>query len=377
MNTKKNIAYAIALAAVSTVCVSCSDDEANGGSSLFEAKSLNITLSMSDGTDGEQSAAKPHRVAGVVSTEDGGLVNNWQGDDCVWAYSPSEEKWNKLTGKAEDKGKDVKTFGSTSAFYEDGERMALYYNGNGTVTWDAEESTITVTRPSDDNTLAYVYGTGEEHYTDKGNPFSVKRGSSVASNGYFSAGSNNKYNELSLVDAVAKLRIELPATASTIEAMKQLSYDITVSLSGSDTDGEEFTGYPKSLTFSLKNSLPKNANWFKIFEGSVVEAGSDLHLTFTPDGDGNKNTAALWNTTEDADDYMKGYVYVPLPAGDYTDVVITVKVTNPKNVSGVDKVLGTRKYTWTSGNSTPKSVSLDVANGVNKVYTTKALWSFE
>lgn len=376
MNTKKNIAYAIALAAVSTVCVSCSDDDANGGSSLFEAKSLNITLSMSDGTDGEQSAAKPNRVAGVVSTEDGGLVNNWQGDDCVWAYSYAEEKWNKLTGKADDKGKDVKTFGSTSAFYEEGERMALYYSGDGKIDWDGDESTITLTRPSDDNTLAYVYGTGDEHYTDKGNPFSVKRGSSVASNGFFSAGESSSFNELSVVDAVAKLRIEMPATASTIAAMKKLNYDVTVKLTGSDTESNEFTDiYPSKLTLGLTNKPKAKGNWFKIITSSEVTSGNPLHLTFTPDGEGNKSTEALWNTTEGADDYMAGYVYVPLPAGDYTAVTITVTVTNPNSATGVDNVVGTHTYTWSNGKTV--SVGIDATNTINKVYITKALWSFE
>lgn len=376
MNTKKYIAYTFALAAVSAVCVSCSEDDATGGSSLFEAKSLNITLSMSDGNDGEQSAAKPSRVAGVVSTEDGGLVNNWQGDDCVWAYSYAEEKWNKLTGKADDKGKDVKTFGSTSAFYEEGERMALYYSGDGQIDWDSDESTITLTRPSDDNTLAYVYGTGDEHYSDKGNPFSVKRGSSVASNGFFSAGESSSFNELSVVDAVAKLRIEMPATASTIEAMKKLSYDVTVKLTGSDTESNEFTdSYPSKLTLGLTNKPKAKGNWFKIITSSEVTNGNPLHLTFTPDGTGNKSTEALWNTTKDADDYMAGYVYVPLPAGDYTAVTITVTVTNPSNVTGVENVVGTHTYTWSNGKTV--SVGIDATNTINKVYITKALWSFE
>lgn len=379
----KNIAYAFAFVALSTVAVSCSEDDTTSNS-LFDTKPLNITLSMLSGDvpeEGETSAAKPNRVSGTVNTTNNALLNTWSGEDVVYAWSPDQSKWNKLTGKADDKGENSKTFGCENAYYKDGERMVLYYSGNKTMEWSEDDETITLTRPANDNDLAYVYGAADatEHYSDANNPYSVKRGSSVVTDGVFTAGSNVSYNQLALVDAVSKIRLELPATAEKIEAMKALTYNIEVSLTGSDEEGNEVTGYPKSvvLTMNGKNTYNKPANWFKTFS-STSTWGDALKLTYSADGKDNKNTNLLWNTTADADDAYAGFIFIPLPADSYTALTVKVTVTNPNSVSGVDNVVGTHTYAWKSGESVAAvEPNMDASSTINKVYKTKPMWSFE
>lgn len=378
----KNIAYAFAFVALSTVAVSCSEDDTTSNS-LFDTKPLNITLSMLSGDvpeEGETSAAKPNRVSGTVNTTNNALLNTWSGEDVVYAWSPDQSKWNKLTGKADDKGENSKTFGCENAYYKDGERMVLYYSGNKTMEWNEKDETITLTRPTNDNDLAYVYGAADatEHYSDANNPYSVKRGSSVVTNGVFTAGSDASYNQLALVDAVSKIRLELPATADKVDAMKKLTYNIEVSLTGSDDEDNKVSGYPSKvvLTMNAEKDYRAAKNWYKTFS-STFENGNALSLTYSADGEGNKSTDVLWNTGE-GDDTYAGFIFIPLPAGSYTALTVKVTVTNPNNATGVENVVGTHTYAWKSGDAVASvEPDMDTSSTINKVYKTKPMWSFE
>lgn len=371
MKITKFFFYAAACAAFAGVNTSCSEDDTNGGSSLFDMKPLSVTMPSNDAST---TGAKPNRVGSTVLAN--GLTNFWTANDVIYAYSVTEEANNKLSGTASDAGKTEMTFASTSATYEEDERMLLFYGGTDLKDVVTDEG-VTLKRGDNDNALAIVYGASSDthHYLCEGNPFVLKRTSAVVKEGVLQGGDDNI--ELNLKDATAKLRISLPAKdAEDVALLKQLSYKVTVKC-GTESNGE---GYPSSIGFSVKTNLKKvtGSKAHQFLEEDEFTYGGALTLTFAPEGkDGAISTEKLWNTTSGDLDFCKGYVFIPLAPDTYKTLEVTIEVTNPSNVSGVTADFCktyTYKYDYQTG--TTKSM-LEIGVDDAQVYPIRALWTRE
>lgn len=374
---KKFLMYAAAFAALSGTMVSCSEDDTTGDG-IFEMKPLSVTLNATDG-DNTTSAAKPNRVHSIVTTDY--FTNYWTSDDAVFVWSKEEKFLNKLVGSENTNDKNRMQFSSQACKYQDNKRMALLYVGNQSLTV-SNDGEFTLSRGDNDNNLALVYGTGNLHYSDRNNPFVLKVSSSKAANSALS-GTNA---ELTLKDAIAKVRIVLPAKdAEDVTLLKQLKYEITVSYTTANADGDEIgSGFPTSATFKIKNLSNVGANAaMKIFntDDFSTELGEALKLTYSPDAtDAAAKSEVLWNATDaDAADYLKGYVYVPIFAGYYTGLSVKVNVTNPKNVDGVGDFCKEYSYTWNSTTDADgQALEIELnSDRTTKYFTLPDMWTRE
>lgn len=373
MKITKFFFYAAACAAFAGVNTSCSEDDTNGGSSLFDMKPLSVTMPSNDAST---TGAKPNRVGSSVLSN--GLTNYWTANDVIYAYSQGESANNKLNGTAGDAGNTQMTFASTSATYEENERMFLFYGGTDLKDVVTEDG-VTLKRGDNDNALAIVYGASSDthHYLCEGNPFVLKRTSAVVTDGVLQGGTDNI--ELNLKDATAKLRISLPAKdAEDVALLKQLTYKVTVKCE-TESNGN---GYPTSigLDYKTKNQIKKatGSKAHQIFDEGDMSYGNALTLTFAPEGkNGAISTDKLWNTTSGDLDFCKGYVFIPLAPDTYKTLEVTIEVTNPSNVSGVTAdFCKTYSYKYDYQSSTTKSM---LAIGVDdaQVYPIRALWTRE
>lgn len=371
---KKFLMYAAAFAAISGTMVSCSEDDTTGDG-IFEMKPLSVTL-VSNGGDNTSSATKPNRVHSKLT--DTYFMNYWTQDDAIYVWSSEETTLNKLVGSENANDKQRMVFSSQACKYQDNKRMAMLYVGNQSLTVN-DDSEFTLSRGDNDNNLALVYGTGNLHYSDRNNPFVLKVSSSKAADGKLSGTDG----ELTLKDAVAKLRIGMPAKdANDANLLAKLKYEITVSYKQVDVDGENVgSGFPSSMKYEI--SIGKkvgSSNAYKIFADdswSELTWGNALKLTYDPNStDENARPSVLWNTTENTSaDYLKGYVFVPLPIGYYSELSVSVSVTNPNNVDGVSDFCKTYSYKWEQGTS--NAVSVDLGSQSNQFYGLPDMWTRE
>lgn len=373
MKITKFFFYAAGIAAFSALSSSCSEDDITGSNSLFNRKSLKVTMDYADGAS-STTGAKPQRVGSTVLSN--GLTNYWTANDVIWAYSQTESANNKLAGTAADAGQTQMTFASSNATYDDNERMLLFYGGTD-LSEAVTEDGVTLTRGNNDNALAIVYGasTDTHHYLCEGNPFVLKRTSAVVSNGELQGGEDNI--ELNLKDATAKLRISLPAKdAEDVALLKQLTYKVTVNC---ETE-ENGSGYPTSIGFEYKGKnqikKAKGSKAHQIIDEGTMNYGSSLTLTFAPEGADNAiSTDKLWNTTTTDVDFCKGYVFIPLAPDTYKKLTVTIEVSNPKNVTGIgDDFCKSYSYEYDYQKSTTKSM-LSIGVDDAQVYPIRALWS--
>lgn len=368
MNKSKFFMYAAAFAAIPGVMTSCSEDDTTG-TSLFDMKPLTVTLNAVGGDDAS-SAAKPNRVHSVV--QENAFMNYWSADDAIYAWSSEESFLNKLSSVDATRDKASKSFSGSTCKYEDGKRMALVYVGNQKLT--TEDGSFTLTRSENGNDMALVYGIGNDHYSDRTNPFVLKVSSSAAKEGKFTGSAA----ELTLKDAIAKLRIGLPAKdADDAAKLAKLKYVISVSY----TDDESNSGFPEELSFEIKSLKNlKQSTAYKIFDTDSYskEWGSALTLTYDPSStDEAAKPSVLWNTTDNASaDYLKGYVYVPLPAGYYSALNVTVTVSNPNNVEGMSDFCKDYTYKWEQGTSTAVEVELN-GSSTNQYFYLPDMWTRE
>lgn len=332
MKTAKLYMYSVALAAASAALASCSSDDAVADGEQG-VKAITLTAS----NDESDVTTRTNLSYGDNTNANTKIKATWNPADVIWAYSPKTKYANKLMPQANNADSDYDSemnFHSTGTCnYENGETLALIYSGNAEALTQGEqkEDVFTFNRNADDNKMAIIYGTGTLHYSDAGNSFSVRTYCDVINDGKFSSQKHN------MTSVMPRLRMSINAsTAADIETLKKLDYEITLTLTANDEDNSiTGTGYPSKVSFALgtdnKKYLASGSNQWRIFtyaEQDAVTFDNALTLKYTAKGEGDANSAALWNTTSGAVDYGKGYIYIPVPAANYSAINVVVKVTN-------------------------------------------------
>lgn len=369
-----SMAAMAAFAAVTTAC--SSDDDAI---QVANTKTLSMVAHTNE-TEGDfdtAAKAKPSRINSYFNA-DNDAYSLWDGDDVVWAYSPAENAWNKMTATG-TAGNKWMPFACDNAKYDDGEIMVLVYNGDNSFT--PSTGSITLNRPESDNDLAIVYGSSSAttHYSDKGNPFSIKRAGASVESGVL----QSTDNQLVMINGMAKLRISLPAASAEEAAeMAKLQYQITVELSGNTgrgTSNQFADKYPSSVVYTLRNAdgLNSASEVYDVFSASKKNWGDKLKINIKPGTDNKLNSSLLWNTSNsEAVDYLKGYILVPIPDANYTGVTVKVYVTNPNNetLSTTASSLVGKVWKYTKTLQTATNISLSSSTTINKVYGLDAMW---
>lgn len=345
MKTLKIFAYVFALACFSGAVSSCSSDdvEDNGEGATSVLPAISGEISAADGNDTRGSLKYNNKQA---------LKLTWYEDDYIWAYSPSKQFYNKLVPVAGQKFGESTTIRFVSegnVDYEPGETLILLYSGYKTD--DSKGSGVAEAvkqitfKKRDNTTLAMICGNsedGESVFSDKGNYFFFKASSATIS----ADGTLDLH--AALRSYMPLLRIGIPASdADDAVALGKLNYTIKVS---AKTKEQATEGFPESVTYSLlegkdltqNNTLGYPADnyytWGEPYVYSLKENGTSPAFT----------SYSLWEDKPNKTDYeLNGYVFIPIPALNYTELNVVVTVSDEDGNSGLSNLCGTYSYTTT------------------------------
>ncbi len=354
-------AYLFVAVLMSAAITSCSSDDVID-TNVEETSRLSFSVSTDLNNQNSSTRAYLH--------QDGGdLVQYWQKDDHLLFYSPAKKYYNSLVLF---RGVDTSfgAFESESNLdtqFHGGETGAMLYCGEKNYMEElrggASDLGLTLSRENvEDNKLAIFYGNGEEHFVDNGNPFIFKACSAVAKTIYGPAQS------FTLVSRVPKIRLEFPAIdKEQAEELAKLDYTITVDLK--DAEGDN-TGFPQKMNLQLDvadGNVTSNVIKYDEAKGGL-EWGKELTVKFKG-GDTSKD---IWFYNGETDEMgLKGYVYIPFPAWDYSLFTVTVDIEKPEGVSvsqEIEELCGQFKYESTDAGRNNVGKDLSNTAKVNYVY---------
>lgn len=344
MKTLKIFAYMFALACFSGAVSSCSSDdvEDNGEDVTPVLPAISGAISVADGNDTRGS---------MKYNTDGSLKLTWYADDYVWAYSPSKQFYNKLVPEPNQDFGTGTTFNFVSegnVNYTPGERLILIYSGYKTddsQSSGAESEVKQITfKKRENTTLAIICGNSEKGrvFSDEGNYFFFK----------VSSGTINDKGKLKtdadLRSYMPLLRVGIPASdAADAEKLGKLDYTIKVS---AKTQEQTTEGFPESVTYSLLDAttgLSKNKTlaypddyytWGEPYVHSLTENDASQAL----------KSYSLWHDKPvNTELELNGYVFIPIPALNYTELNVVVTVSDTDGNSGLSDLCGTYSYTTT------------------------------
>lgn len=346
MKTLKIFAYMFALACFSGAVSSCSSDdvEDNGEDVTPVLPAISGAISVADGND--------TRGSMKYNSDKTALKLTWYADDYVWAYSPSKQFYNKLVpapGQDFGTGTSFNFVSEGNVNYTPGERLILIYSGYKTddsQSSGAEKEVKEITfKKRENTTLAIICGNSEKGrvFSDEGNYFFFK-----ASSGTIDA-TGKLTKDADLRSYMPLLRVGIPASdAADAEKLGKLDYTIKVSAKILDETNE---GFPESVTYSLLDAttgLSKNKTlaypdkyytWGDPYVHSLTENNASPAL----------KSYSLWHDkAENTKLELNGYVFIPIPALNYTELNVVVTVSDPDGNSGLADKCGTYSYKTTN-----------------------------
>lgn len=348
MKTLKIFAYMFALVCFSGAVSSCSSDdvEDNDGGAASALPAISGDISASDGNDTRGSLK--------YNSEDA-LKLTWYEDDYIWAYSPKKKFYNKLVPVAnQDFGEATRLrfVSEGKVDYEPEERLILLYSGYKTDDSKGsgvEEAVKQITfKKRNSTTLAMICGNSEDGrvFSDEGNYFFFKASSAVVgADGHLTM-------EASLRSYMPLLRIGIPASdANDATNLGNLHY--TIKVSAKTEEHSDVYGFPESVTYSLLDeNTGLGVNNTLAYPDNYYTWGQPYSLKLTPKATSNAfKSYSLW---DDKDDHTKfelnGYVFIPIPALNYTElkVEVTVEKGNSDTDPDLSGLCGTYSYTTTN-----------------------------
>lgn len=378
MKILKNFAYMFALACFSGAVSSCSSDdvEDNGEGATSVLPAIRGAISVADGNDTRGSLK--------YNSDKTALKLTWYADDYVWAYSPSKRFYNKLVPAP---GQD-KDFGTATKFdfvsegnvdYTPGEKLILLYSGYKTDDSKGsgvEEAVKQITfKKRNNTTLAIICGNSEKGrvFSDEGNYFFFK-----ASSGTIDA-TGKLTTQANLRSYMPLLRIGIPASdEADATELGKLDYEIKVSAKIQDETTE---GFPESVTYSLLEGDDLTTNqtlkyptapsayyvWGEPYVHSLTENNASQAL----------KSYSLWHDKPvNTELELNGYVFIPIPALNYTELNVVVTVSDSDGNSGLSELCGTYSYTthnFKVGDKTLDATAFD-KDIVNRVLQLGNIW---
>lgn len=348
MKTLKIFAYMFALVCFSGAVSSCSSDdvEDNDGGAASALPAISGDISASDGNETRGSLKYNGQSA---------LKLTWYEDDYIWAYSPKKKFYNKLVPVAnQDFGEATRLrfVSEGKVDYEPEERLILLYSGYKTDDSKGsgvEEAVKQITfKKRNSTTLAMICGNSEDGrvFSDEGNYFFFKASSAVVgADGHLTM-------EASLRSYMPLLRIGIPASdANDATNLGNLHY--TIKVSAKTEEHSDVYGFPESVTYSLLDeNTGLGVNNTLAYPDNYYIWGQPYSLKLTPKATSNAfKSYSLW---DDKDDHTKfelnGYVFIPIPALNYTElkVEVTVEKGNSDTDPDLSGLCGTYSYTTTN-----------------------------
>lgn len=383
------LTYMSAFAFLSTTMLSCSSDENEIYDSEKDLPRLVAELSTQE-KDGTRAGLSVNNVAdpnkpGSKTT----WTMNWYADDYVWVYSPSQHYFNRLVPH-----ETTKEFGSTDMEfatpvgdkidYTPNENMIFVYcgekSGNNTGSGPYTGNILTFSRINkpdnvsvlDGSYLALIYGKiSTSPYNDEGNPFCVRAtAAKVLETGKFATSLDGKdQSDINVINYMPFIRIGIPAakeddvTGYKISDLSKLDYEITVSFKTVDHPTE---GYPNTVCFQFLDEISERGMQ-RCLEfpstGDYITWGEPLSISLTANSEDNGvNSSSLWRLKSKSDeDKTEGYIFIPFPivkdVNKYTELKVTVVVTNNSGDTSLDKLCGTYTYINTGISFTKKDGS--------------------
>lgn len=411
------LTYMPAFALLSSIMVSCNSDEYENFDTENELPRLVVKLSTQE-EDGTRAGLSINNPADPNNPESKTTwTMNWYDDDYVWVYSPSQKYFNRLIPHEDED----KQFGNTrmefatpvgdKISYTPNEDMIFVYcgekSGNTTASGKFDTNILTFSRIDktdnvsvlDGSFLALIYGkNAKSPYNDYGNPFCVRAtAAKVLESGQFSTDEEKvQISSINVINYMPFIRIGIPAVkedateGNKISALSKLNYKITVSFKTTDQTTE---GYPNTVSFQFLDKIT-DSSMKRVFEfpttGDYITWGEPLSISLTANSEDNGvNSSSLWRLKSKSDeDKTEGYIFIPFPIvkdeNKYTELKVTVVVTNNSGDTSLDNLCGTYTYINTGISFTKKDGSAAKITTMNhnnfkepaqKIYSLGNIWT--